>query len=247
MRPTSLLPLLLVCPCWFAGPLQAIELKFTAPADVARSLAPVAAPGTLSVVNEEGGFLRFRSEEKLRYARMAVAPGGVPLIQADGEVSATFRFGGEKESFGLYLRVAGEEDAAYLALVSAWTKGQGTVRLFRVPPKTQVEDQHQLAKENVRSPLAAGAWQTLKVRTAAVPGGNGVQVTAELVPAAGGASTSTTAVDPLGLKDAAKVHLRFYAADADATIDLKQVATPPAAAAAAPAPAATPAARPPGR
>ena len=72
--------LLLLSPLLFALPLHASELKFTAPGDATRSLDPVVAPSTLSVVNEEGGFLRFRSEDKMRFCQMNVAPGGTVLL-----------------------------------------------------------------------------------------------------------------------------------------------------------------------
>ena len=229
MRKFPLAKLLLISPLLLALPLRAAEMKFTAPADVTRSLEAVVAPTTLSVVNEEGGFLRFRSGDKMRFCQMGVLAGGTTFKQADGEIDATFRFGAEKQSFGLYLRVSGSDAPAYLVLASTWVNGQGVIRLFKVPPRVQVEDQHQIAKESVHSPLTPGSWYTLKVRTAA-QNGQAVQLTAELVPlTAGAASTTVTAVDPSGSKEPGAVQVRFYTPEDDQNIDLKVITTLPAA------------------
>ena len=202
-------------------PLCALDLKFTSPGDETRSLTPVVSPQTLSVVKDEGGLLRFESAEKMPYSRAAVSPNGAMAMQGDSDVSVTFRFGGEKASFGYYLRVSGEETPSYLVLASIWNDGQGTLRIFKVPPKTQVEDQHRLATATIR-PCKAGTYYTIKSKLL-VQNGHECQLTAEIVPADGGAASTATATDPDGLTNPGAVHLRCYATASAQKIDVKQV------------------------
>jgi len=208
--------------------LFALDVNFRSEADLTDNFKAVAGGKSVSVVNEDGGVLRFTTADKLTFSRLTLVDRQQrPLGLAEGTVEATFRFKEMQQSFGIIMRVTDDEANSYVFLVNLSESGSSALRIFKVSPKATPEQEHILVFKATKA-IVPNEWYRLRVKITNGVGG-GVNLEGEVLPESGGSPILSA-----NIKDASdpvdgpgEINLRLYATNVPTEIEVKKVSVTP--------------------
>lgn len=222
---TPLVAFLLV----FSGaPLPALDIAFPSEADLTDHFKAVAGSKAVAFAGEEGGVMRFTSADKLTFSRLTLVDRQQRTLGlADGAVEVTFRFKELLESFGVLVRVKGNDEKAYLALVNLSETGGSALRLFKVSPLDTPNEDNILVFKGTKA-IFPNEWYRLRIKFGA-KAGKAAKIETEVLPEKGGSPIVSAEVEDENepVMEAGQIQLRFYAANVPSEIEVKNVSVSP--------------------